>query len=94
MCIRDRVEAYRTAALERGWREKPSLNIDGNGSWGNPWNTQHTDFDVLTKPENIEEYLYGREFAVSHTPDEMYFNLYVEDEGDHWVIYFIFSSDM
>ena len=88
------VEAYRQAALDRGWEEAPELNINGNGAWGNPMDTRHTRYDVLTNPANIEEYLYGREYAVDRSPEEMYFNLYVEDEGDYWTIYFIFAYDM
>lgn len=85
------VEAYRQAALDRGWEEDTSLDIHGNGSWGNPIDTRNARYDVLTNSANIEEYLYGREYAVDRSPEEMYFNLYVEDEGDHWVIYFIFG---
>ena len=86
-----KVEAYRQAALDRGWEEDTSLDIHGNGSWGNPIDTRNARYDVLTNSANIEEYLYGREYAVDRSPEEMYFNLYVEDEGDHWVIYFIFG---
>ena len=88
------VEAYRQAALDRGWEEAPELNINGNGAWGNPIDTRNARYDVLTNSANIEEYLYGREYAVDRSPEEMYFNLYVEDEGDYWTIYFIFAYDM
>ena len=88
------VEAYRQAALDRGWEEDTSLDIHGNGSWGNPIDTRNARYDVLTNSANIEEYLYGREYAVDRSPEEMYFNLYVEDEGDYWTIYFIFAYDM
>ena len=88
------VEAYRQAALDRGWEEDTSLDIHGNGSWGNPIDTRNARYDVLTNSANIEEYLYGREYAVDRSPEEMYFNLYVEDEGDYWTIYVIFAYDM
>lgn len=88
------VEAYRQAALDRGWEEAPELNINGNGAWGNPWDTRNTRYDVLTKASNIEEFLYGLEFDIDRSPEEMSFNIYVEDEGDYWVIYFIFAGDM
>ena len=88
------VEAYRQAALDRGWEEDTSLDIHGNGSWGTPIDTRNARYDVLTNSANIEEYLYGREYAVDRSPEEMYFNLYVEDEGDYWTIYFIFAYDM
>ena len=88
------VEAYRQAALDRGWEEAPELNINGNGAWGNPWDTRNTRYDVLTKASNIEEFLYGLEFDIDRSPEEMSFNFYVEDEGDYWVIYFIFAGDM
>ena len=87
-------DAYRQAALDRGWEEDTSLDIHGNGSWGNPIDTRNARYDVLTNSANIEEYLYGREYAVDRSPEEMYFNLYVEDEGDYWTIYFIFAYDM
>ncbi len=88
------VEAYRQAALDRGWEEAPELNINGNGAWGNPIDTRNTRYDVLMNEANIEEYLYGREYAIDRSPEEMSFNIYVEDEGDYWVIYFIFAGDM
>ena len=88
------VAKYREVALDRGWEEAPELNINGNGAWGNPWDTRNTRYDVLTKASNIEEFLYGLEFDIDRSPEEMSFNIYVEDEGDYWVIYFIFAGDM
>ena len=87
------VEAYRSAALERGWTEDTSLNIalTTGGAWGNPFNTNWTDYNVLTDPANIEEYLYGREYARNAEPEDMYFHVVVEEYSDYWEIYFIFA---
>ena len=87
------VEAYRNAALERGWTEDTSLNIalTTGGAWGNPFNTNWTDYNVLTDPANIEEYLYGREYARNAEPEDMYFHVVVEEYSDYWEIYFIFA---
>lgn len=87
------VEAYRSAALERGWTEDTSLNIEltTGGAWGNPFNTNWTDYNVLTDPANIEEYLYGREYARNAEPEDMYFHVVVEEYSDYWEIYFIFA---
>ena len=92
--VDDVVEAYRSAALARGWREDTGLNINGNGAWGNPMNTNWTRFDVLTDPANIEEYLYMLEHDVGREPEEMDFNLYVEEHIGYWEIYFIFAGAM
>ena len=87
------VEAYRNAALERGWTEDTSLNIalTTGGAWGNPFNTNWTDYNVLTDPANIEEYLYGYEFDRNAKPEDMYFHVVVEKHSDYWEIYFIFA---
>lgn len=87
------VEAYRSAALERGWTEDTSLNIalTTGGAWGNPFNTNWTDYNVLTDPANIEEYLYGYEFDRNAKPEDMYFHVVVEEYSDYWEIYFIFA---
>ena len=87
------VEAYRSAALERGWTEDTSLNIalTTGGAWGNPFNTNCTDYNVLTDPANIEEYLYGYEFDRNAKPEDMYFHVVVEEYSDYWEIYFIFA---
>lgn len=87
------VEAYRSAALERGWTEDTSLNIalTTGGAWGNPFNTNWTDYNVLTDPANIEEYLYGYEFDRNAKPEDMYFHVVVEKHSDYWEIYFIFA---
>lgn len=87
------VEAYRNAALERGWTEDTSLNIalTTGGAWGNPFNTNWTDYNVLTDPANIEEYLYGYEFDRNAKPEDMYFHVVVEEYSDYWEIYFIFA---
>lgn len=87
------VEAYRSAALERGWTEDTSLNIalTTGGAWGNPFNTNWTDYNVLTDPANIEEYLYGYEFDRNAEPEDMYFHVVVEEYSDYWEIYFIFA---
>ena len=87
------VEAYRSAALERGWTEDTSLNIalTTGGAWGNPFNTNCTDYNVLTDPANIEEYLYGYEFDRNAKPEDMYFHVVVEKHSDYWEIYFIFA---
>lgn len=87
------VEAYRNAALERGWTEDTSLNIalTTGGAWGNPFNTNWTDYNVLTDPANIEEYLYGIEYARNAEPEDMYFHVVVEEYSDYWEIYFIFA---
>ena len=87
------VEEYRTVALERGWTEDTSLNIalTTGGAWGNPFNTNWTDYNVLTDPANIEEYLYGREYARNAEPEDMYFHVVVEEYSDYWEIYFIFA---
>ena len=87
------VEAYRSAALERGWTEDTSLNIalTTGGAWGNPFNTNWTDYTVLTDPAKIEEYLYGREYARNAEPEDMYFHVVVEEYSDYWEIYFIFA---
>ena len=87
------VEAYRSAALERGWTEDTSLNIalTTGGAWGNPFNTNWTDYNVLTDPANIEEYLYGYEFDRNAKPEDMYFHVVVENHSDYWEIYFIFA---
>lgn len=89
--VDDVVEAYRSAALARGWNEDTGLDINGNGSWGNPMNTNWTRFDVLTDPANIEEYLYMLEHDVGREPEEMDFNIYVQELSDGWEIYFIFG---
>ena len=88
------VAKYREVALDRGWEEAPELNINGNGAWGNPIDTSWADYNNEMKTSNIEEYLYMLEYDIDRTPEEMSFNLYVEDEGNHWVIYFIFAGDM
>lgn len=87
------VEAYRNAALERGWTEDTSLNIalTTGGAWGNPFNTNWTDYNVLTDPANIEEYLYGYEFDRNAKPEDMYFHVVLEKHSDYWEIYFIFA---
>ena len=87
------VEAYRSAALERGWTEDTSLNIalTTGGAWGNPFNTNWTDYNVLTDPANIEEYLYGYEFDRNAKPEDMYFHVVVDEYSDYWEIYFIFA---
>lgn len=87
------VEAYRSAALERGWTEDTSLNIalTTGGAWGNPFNTNWTDYNVLTDPANIEEYLYGYEFDRNAKPEDMYFHVVLEKHSDYWEIYFIFA---
>lgn len=87
------VEAYRSAALERGWTEDTSLNIEltTGGAWGNPFNTNWTDYNVVTDPANIEEYLYGYEFDRNAEPEDMYFHVVVEEYSDYWEIYFIFA---
>lgn len=87
------VEAYRSAALERGWTEDTSLNIalTTGGAWGNPFNTNCTDYNVLTDLANIEEYLYGYEFDRNAKPEDMYFHVVVEKHSDYWEIYFIFA---
>lgn len=87
------VEAYRSAALERGWTEDTSLNIalTTGGAWGNPFNTNWSDYNVLTDPANIEEYLYGYEFDRNAKPEDMYFHVVVEEYSDYWEIYFIFA---
>lgn len=86
-------EALRTAALERGWTEDTSLNIEltTGGAWGNPINTYWTDYNVVTNPANIEEYLYGYEFDRNAKPEDMYFHVVVEEYSNYWEIYFIFA---
>lgn len=89
--VDDVVEAYRSAALARGWNEDTGLDINGNGSWGTPIDTSWADYNVEMNSANIEEYLYGREYAVKREPEEMDFNLYVEEHSGYWEIYFIFG---
>lgn len=87
------VEAYREAALARGWTEDTSLNIEltTGGAWGTPIDTRWADYYVETDPANIEEYLYGREFDRNAEPEDMYFHVVVEEYSDYWEIYFIFA---
>lgn len=87
------VEAYRSAALERGWTEDTSLNIalTTGGAWGTPIDTRWADYNVETNSANIEEYLYGREYARNAEPEDMYFHVVVEEYSDYWEIYFIFA---
>lgn len=87
------VEAYRSAALERGWTEDSSLNIalTTGGAWGTPIDTRWADYNVETNSANIEEYLYGREYARNAKPEDMYFHVVVEKHSDYWEIYFIFA---
>lgn len=87
------VEAYRSAALERGWTEDTSLNIalTTGGAWGTPIDTRWADYNVETNSANIEEYLYGREYARNAKPEDMYFHVVVEKHSDYWEIYFIFA---
>lgn len=87
------VEAYRSAALERGWTEDTSLNIalTTGGAWGTPIDTRWADYSVETNSANIEEYLYGREYARNAEPEDMYFHVVVEEYSDYWEIYFIFA---
>lgn len=86
-------EALRTAALERGWTEDTRLNIEltNGGAWGNPINTNWTDYNVVTNPANIEEYLYGYEFDTKKEPEDLTFHVVVEEYSDYWEIYFIFG---
>lgn len=44
-----------------------------------------------TNSANIEEYLYGREYARNAEPEDMYFHVVVEEYSDYWEIYFIFA---
>ena len=87
------VEALRTAALERGWMEDTRLNVEltNGGAWGNPINTNWTDYNVVTDPANIEEYLYGYEFDTKKEPEDLTFHVVSEKYGDYWEIYFIFG---
>lgn len=50
------VEEYRTVALERGWTEDTSLNIEltTGGAWATPIDTRHTDYNVIMTRANIE----------------------------------------
>lgn len=87
------VEAYRSAALERGWAEDTRLNVGltNGGAWGTPIDTRWAKYDVEMKSSNIEEYLYGCEFDTKKDPEEMTFHVVPENHGDYWEIYFIFG---
>ena len=88
------VEAYRNAALERGWTEDTSLNIEltTGGAWGTPIDTSWANYKNEVDKTNIEEYLYLLEYSRNEKPEEMYFNNIVVDHGNgRWEIYFIFA---
>ena len=94
--VDDVVEAYRTAALKRGWTEDTDLNValTTGGAWGNPINTSWAIYENEMRSDWIEEYLYGREFDVGKEPEDMYFHVVSEDHGGYWEIYYIFASNM
>jgi len=88
------VEAYRSAALERGWTEDTSLNIEltTGGAWGTPIDTSWANYKNEVDKTNIEEYLYLLEYSRNEKPEDMYFNNIVVDHGNgRWEIYFIFA---
>lgn len=88
------VEAYRNAALERGWTEDTSLNIEltTGGAWGTPIDTSWANYKNEVDKTNIEEYLYLLEYSRNEKPEDMYFNNIVVDHGNgRWEIYFIFA---
>lgn len=88
------VEAYRSAALERGWTEDTSLNIEltTGGAWGTPIDTSWANYENEVNKANIEEYLYLLEYSRGDAPEDMYFNNVVVDHGNgRWEIYFIFA---
>lgn len=88
------VEAYRNAALERGWTEDTSLNIEltTGGAWGTPIDTSWANYENEVNKANIEEYLYLLEYSRGDAPEDMYFNNVVVDHGNgRWEIYFIFA---
>lgn len=86
------VEAYREAALARGWTEDTRLNIEltTGGAWATPIDTRWSDYYVVTDPENIEEELYLYEYSTNREPEDMSFHVVPKDCGDYWEIYFIF----
>ena len=87
------VEEYRTVALERGWTEDTSLNIEltTGGAWATPIDTRHTDYNVIMTRANIEEELYLYEYSRNDDPEDMYFHIVPKDCGDYWEIYVIFA---
>ena len=88
------VEAYRNAALERGWTEDTSLNIEltTGGAWGTPIDTSWANYKNEVDKTNIEEYLYLLEYSRNEKPEDMYFNNIAVDHGNgRWEIYFIFA---
>ena len=87
------VEEYRTVALERGWTEDTSLNIEltTGGAWATPIDTRHTDYNVIMTRANIEEELYLYEYSSNDDPEDMYFHIVTKDCGDYWEIYVIFA---
>lgn len=87
------VEAYRTVALERGWTEDTSLNIEltTGGAWATPIDTRYTDYNVIMTRANIEEEFYLYEYRRNDDPEDMYFHIVPKDCGDYWEIYVIFA---
>lgn len=88
------VEAYRSAALERGWTEDTRLNVEltNGGAWTNPIDTSWASYENEVNRDNINEYLYMLEYSVNKDPEDMSFNNEVINHGNgRWEIYFIFG---
>lgn len=88
------VEAYRNAALERGWTEDTRLNVEltNGGAWTNPIDTSWASYENEVNRDNINEYLYMLEYSVNKDPEDMSFNNEVINHGNgQWEIYFIFG---
>lgn len=88
------VEAYRSAALERGWTEDTRLNVEltNGGAWTNPIDTSWASYENEVNRDNINEYLYMLEYSANKDPEDMSFNNEVINHGNgRWEIYFIFG---